>query len=207
MFHKNKYKKACVIGIGRSGRAAAVLLKKQGFDVLISEESFIEYADSFNLPSGVLVETGGHTKAVFESDFIVKSPGIFPASPVLLECKKRGIPVFSELETALAFAPKGITVFAVTGTNGKTTTTALLGEILDEHCRREGKGRQTYVSGNIGTPVSSVVQQLKKGDFLVIAKMSILAVILIILTQIMIIAVKKKVIRLSLALKDTSSAD
>ena len=168
MFHKNKYKKACIIGIGRSGRAAAVLLKKQGFEVLISEESFIEHADSFNLPAGVLVETGGHTKAVFESDFIVKSPGILPRSPVLQECKKRGIPVFSELEVALAFAPKDITVFAVTGTNGKTTTTSLLGEILDEHCQREGKGRQTYVSGNIGTPVSSVVQQLKPGDFLVI---------------------------------------
>ena len=168
MFHKNKYKKACVIGFGRSGRAVAALLKQQGYDVLISEEAFIEHVDSFNLPAGIVVETGGHTKAVFESDFIVKSPGIFPSSPVLLECKKRGIPVFSELETALAFAPKAVTVFAVTGTNGKTTTTSLLGEILDEHCQREGKGRQTFVSGNIGTPVSCVVSQLKPGDFLVI---------------------------------------
>ena len=168
MFHKNKYKKACVIGIGRSGRAVASLLHRQGYQVLISEEAFIEHVDSFKLPVAIAVETGGHTKAVFESDFIVKSPGILPTSPVLAECKKRKIPVFSELETALAFAPKHLAVFAVTGTNGKTTTTSLLGEILDEHCQREGRGRQTFVSGNIGTPVSTVVEQLRPEDFLVI---------------------------------------
>ncbi len=168
MFNKNKYKKACVVGIGKSGRGVACLLRERGYDVLISEEAFIPHVDSFQLPSGVRVETGGHTKAVFESDFVVKSPGIFPKSQVLLECKKRKIPVFSELETALAFAPKGVIVFAITGTNGKTTTTSLLGEILDEHCRREGKGRRAFTSGNIGTPVSSVVKELKEGDFLVI---------------------------------------
>lgn len=168
MFHKNKYKKACIIGLGRSGRAVAQLLFANGFDVLISEEAFIPHVDSFKLPAGIRVETGGHTSAVFESDFIVKSPGISPKSPVLTECKKRKIPVFSELETALAFAPTKLNIFAITGTNGKTTTTALLGEILDEFCTQEGRGRMTYVAGNIGMPVSSLVSKLNPEDFLVL---------------------------------------
>lgn len=168
MFRKNKYKKACIIGLGKSGRAVAQLLADNGYEVLISEETAIQEPALLKLPAGVRVETGGHTQAVFQSDFIVKSPGIFPKSPVLLECKKRKIPVFSELETALAFMPKGVRVFAVTGTNGKTTTTALLGEILDEHCRQSGSGARVFVCGNIGTPVSLIVPELKPGDNLVI---------------------------------------
>ena len=170
MFNQNKLKglKACVLGLGKSGRAAASLLAANGFEVLISEEAAMSHAGSFAFPAGVTVETGGHTDKIYECGFWIKSPGIFPQNPVLLEAKKRGIPVFSELEVALAFMPKPVRVFAVTGTNGKTTTTALLGAILQEHAARENKGRRVHICGNIGSPVSQCVAAVKPGDDIVI---------------------------------------
>lgn len=158
-------KKACVLGLGRSGREAAALLLRHGFSVLISEEHPVQPQ---GVPAGAEVETGGHTDKVFACDFFIKSPGIFPHSPVLEEAKKRGIPVFSELEVGLAFIPKNCTVLAVSGTNGKTTTTTLLGEILKEYCLQIKPEQHTFITGNIGAPVSGVADEMKEGDFLVI---------------------------------------
>lgn len=170
MFSKNKFKgkKACILGLGKSGRAAARLLAEFGCSVLISEEARIAHADSWQFPAGVEVETGGHTDKVFTCDFAVKSPGIFPKNPILLELKKRKIPVFSELEIALGFVDKRAQVFAVTGTNGKTTATTLLGEVLSEHVASQNTDRRVLVAGNIGSPVSSVAPLVKAGDFLVV---------------------------------------
>ena len=170
MFKREKLSgnRAGVLGLGKSGRAVATLLAQNGFDVLISEEAPVAHAESFLFPKGVRVETGGHSADLFKCNFWIKSPGILPHSHPLVEAKKQGIPVYSELETALAFMPKGIRVFAVTGTNGKTTTTALLGEILKLHAVREGKNRQVFVCGNIGSPVSLCANQVKKGDDVVI---------------------------------------
>lgn len=170
MFNKNKFKgkKACILGLGKSGRAAAQLLADFGCHVLISEEAPIARTDSFHLPPQIEVETGGHTDKVFACDFVIKSPGIFPKNPVLLELKKRKIPVFSELEIALNFVDKRAQVFAVTGTNGKTTATTLLGEVLSEHLSAQNTDRRVFVAGNIGAPVSSVAPQVKAGDFLVL---------------------------------------
>ncbi len=170
MFKKENFagKKACVLGFGRSGRAVAELLFANGFDVLISEQAVFPNAAAFHLSPGIEVEMGGHTDKVFECGFWVKSPGVLPFSPVLAEGKKRNIPVFSELETALSFVPKGVRVFAVTGTNGKTTTTTLLGDILKEDALNRGNNRRVYVCGNIGNPVSACASSIKKGDDLVI---------------------------------------
>lgn len=159
-----KGKKVCVLGLGKSGRAVASLLYTHGFEVLISEES---KQTPPALP-GIQVETGGHSPAVFTCDFFVKSPGIFSKSPVLLEAKKRKIPVFSELEVALAFMPKNIRLFAVTGTNGKTTTTSLLGEILKADAVRCGNNRQVHVCGNIGSPVSMASDAVREHDDVVL---------------------------------------
>lgn len=170
MFKKEKFagQKACVLGFGRSGRAVAELLFANGFDVLISDQSTFPNAGSFPVSKGIEVELGGHTDKVFECGFWVKSPGVLPFSPVLAAGKKRQIPVFSELETALAFMPKGVRVFAVTGTNGKTTTTTLLGEILKEDAVKHSHNRNVYVCGNIGSPVSGCAASAKKGDDVVI---------------------------------------
>lgn len=170
MFKPEKWigKKACVLGLGKSGRSAAELLASRGFSVLISEEAPVAHANRLSFIPGIEVETGGHSSRVFECDFWIKSPGIFPKNPVLLEAQKRGIPVFSELEVALAFMPSKVRVFAVTGTNGKTTTTALLGEVLKEDASCQKKGRQVFVCGNIGSPVSLCASQVKSGDDVVI---------------------------------------
>ncbi|MGN0024836.1 MAG: UDP-N-acetylmuramoyl-L-alanine--D-glutamate ligase [Candidatus Avelusimicrobium sp.] len=170
MFKKEKFtgQKACVLGLGKSGRAAAALLRANGFEVLISEEAAYDNISALTLPQGVEVEVGGHTEKVFSCGFWIKSPGIFPYSPILEEARKRKIPVFSELEVALSFMPKNIRVFAVTGTNGKTTTTALLGEILKEDALTRGIGRKVHVCGNIGSPVSACALDVKRGDDVVI---------------------------------------
>lgn len=154
--------------MGKSGRACAALLHGQGYQVLLSEEAPIAHIESFGLPPEIETESGGHTEKVFDCAFAVKSPGIFPGNAVLREYKKRHIPVFSELEVALAFAQKGCVVLAVSGTNGKTTTTTLVGEILQQHALEKGDGRNVFVTGNIGKPVSTVTPLVKKNDFLVI---------------------------------------
>lgn len=157
--------KACVLGSGKSGLAVAQLLADCGIDVLISDSNpNPQLKPSLHLD----VETGGHTAQVFACDFFIKSPGILPNSQVLQIAKAQGIPVFSELEVALSFLPKNVRVFAVTGTNGKTTTTALLGEILKYRAEQENKGQQVWVCGNIGSPVSQCVRKVQEGDVVVI---------------------------------------
>lgn len=157
--------KATVLGGGKSGQAAAQLLAAHGCDVLISDENTTALA----VPSAhITVESGGHTEQVFLADFIVKSPGIFPGSAVLLKARELGIPVFSELEVALSFLSPGVQILAVSGTNGKTTTTTLLGEILAKKFSRENQGGQVIVCGNIGNPISACVEKAQKGDALVI---------------------------------------
>lgn len=157
--------KAAVLGGGKSGQAVAQLLAAHGCDVLISDEN----TTSLAVPSAhITVEVGGHTDNVFLTDFIVKSPGVFPGSAVLLKARELGIPVFSELEVALSFLPAGVQVLAVTGTNGKTTTTTLLGEILAKKFSRENQGRKAIVCGNIGNPISACVEKVQAGDAVVI---------------------------------------
>ncbi len=159
-----KGKKACVLGLGKSGRAVASLLQAHGFDVLISEEAHIPAP----VLEGIKIETGGHSPDVFACDFWIKSPGIFPKNPVLIEAKKRNIPVFSELEVAISFLPKTARIFAVTGTNGKTTTTALLGEILKADAAVSSSKRKVHVCGNIGSPVSMCADLVGEQDDVVI---------------------------------------
>lgn len=163
---KVKGKKVCVLGFGRSGRAVAALLAHRGFQVLISESSTINHGPSYQLPPSIEIEGGGHTDKIFDCDFWIKSPGLSPRKPELLEAKKRGIPVFSELEVAIGCMPKGVRIFAVTGTNGKTTTTSLLGQILQLDA--QNKKRNVFVCGNIGNPVSNFADRVKTGDDVVI---------------------------------------
>lgn len=146
-------RKVLVVGMGRSGVAVAGLLKKKGAVVkvtdvrpelsLISEIRFLQ-------EQGILIEAGGHEEASFlESDLIVVSPGVRLDLLPLLNARARGIEIIGELELAFRFL-KG-RIIAVTGTNGKTTTTTLIGEILGK------AGYEVQVGGNIGTALSSFV--------------------------------------------------
>ena len=150
-----KGKKVLVVGLGKSGLAAALFLRHQGAQVTVSDVRSAE-ALAKDIPAlleeGIMVETGGHGLLTFRrQDLIVVSPGVPLNTPELVQVKSFGLPVIGELELAARFL-KG-KMLAITGSNGKTTTTALVGEILEK------AGIPTLVGGNIGVPVVSLIDQ------------------------------------------------
>ena len=163
-FRKNA--RACVLGFGRSGIACANLLRKAGFEVLLSELKVLppDAGRKAGLDPSVVLEYGGHSAEVLEADFVVKSPGIFPASEVISEIKDLKLPLFSELEVALSFCPP-CKVFAVTGTNGKTTTATLLYETLKAAALNGGGA---WLAGNVGKPLALLAGEIKEGDSVVL---------------------------------------
>ena len=160
-----KGKKALVIGAGKSGLACANLLAARGFAVLLSDEKpRAELKEKLKgLDRRVRVEAGGHGKAVFACGFAVKSPGMSHSNPLIKSLKKKGIPLFSEIEIALAFSRAG-KFLAVTGTNGKTTTTTLLGGIMAAALRPRGRA---LVCGNVGIPAAATAPKARPRDAVV----------------------------------------
>ena len=155
-----------MIGAGRSGAACANLLSSKSFKVLLTEEKSAEAVKEKlrGLSGRIEVETGGHGKAVFSCGFAVKSPGLSHSHPLISALKKKGIPVFSEIEVALAFSRAG-KLLAVTGTNGKTTTTVLLGEIMNAALR---PGARALVCGNVGIPAAEAAPEAGARDAVVL---------------------------------------
>ena len=150
-----KGKKVLVVGLGKSGLAAALFLRHRGAQVTVSDVRSAE-ALAKDIPAlleeGIMVEAGGHGLLTFRrQDLIVVSPGVPLDTPELAQVKRFGLPVIGELELAARFL-KGKSV-AITGSNGKTTTTSLLGEIL------EAAGFPTLVGGNIGVPVVALIEE------------------------------------------------
>lgn len=146
-------KRVTVVGAARSGIAAAELLARRGALVTLSDaRPSIADADRQRLElAGVALEVGGHGERTFgDADLIVTSPGVPPELPVLRNAKASGVPVIGEVE--LAFRWLNGRVIAVTGTKGKSTTTTLIGRMLDE------AGFTVAVGGNIGHPVSAQVE-------------------------------------------------
>jgi UDP-N-acetylmuramoylalanine--D-glutamate ligase len=158
--------KAAVLGLGKSGLAAARLLKAKGFQVFVSDKRPRPEVKAAlgRLAASVAWEGGGHSKRVRKAGFAVKSPGLPSGAPVLAELRAARVPVFSELELALAFCATP-DVIAVTGTNGKTTATALAAEIFRRGLPR---GRRALVAGNIGLPASGAAPRAKAKDVLVL---------------------------------------
>jgi UDP-N-acetylmuramoylalanine--D-glutamate ligase len=149
-----KGKKVLVVGLGKSGMAAALFLRHHGAKVTVSDvrsaESLAKEIPAL-LEEGIMVEAGGHGLLTFRrQDLIVVSPGVPLDTPELAQSQALGLPVIGELELAARFL-KG-KVLAVTGSNGKTTTTTLLGEIL------QAGGLPTLVGGNIGVPVIMLIE-------------------------------------------------
>jgi UDP-N-acetylmuramoylalanine--D-glutamate ligase len=144
-----------VLGLARSGRAAAELLRRAGADVYASDAASgdaVMHAASALEKIGVVVQQGGHDLArIARSALVVASPGIPPDAPPLAAARRAGVPIVGELEVALHFLPHQRYV-AITGTNGKTTTTAITHKLL------EGLGYDAVAAGNIGTPLSEVAQ-------------------------------------------------
>jgi UDP-N-acetylmuramoylalanine--D-glutamate ligase len=147
-------KTAVVVGLGRSGVAAANLLVARGARVIATDAAPREKASAAALAlegRGVELALGGHPAASFaHADFVVVSPGV-PAFPALVAFEQSGREVVGELELASRLIEGPIVL--VGGTNGKSTTTALVGAMF------EASGRRTFVGGNFGTPPAEVIGQ------------------------------------------------
>ncbi|MBS9334502.1 UDP-N-acetylmuramoyl-L-alanine--D-glutamate ligase [Fructobacillus sp. M1-13] len=158
-------KKVLVLGWAKSGRAAAKRLVELGADVTVANRDTIkEDVDVSELKqAGVtFIENDGAAALAADSDYLVKNPGIFYNHPIVEKAESLGIPVLTEVAVALSTFTGRLIV--VTGSNGKTTTTSLLGAML-QHDPSQGK---VVIAGNIGTPVCQVVGDLTEKDTLVL---------------------------------------
>src|ERR1700741_3964691 len=147
-------KRVLVVGLGKSGVASALFMQAHGARVTVSDtKSGDELRNEIPvlLDHGITVETGGHGDRTFRGqDLIVVSPGVPVGAPPLVQARALGEAVIGEIELASQFLRGPIV--AITGSNGKTTTTTLVGEILSK------SGRKTLVGGNIGPPAIALVE-------------------------------------------------
>jgi UDP-N-acetylmuramoylalanine--D-glutamate ligase len=157
-------KRVLVVGLGKSGVASALFMKAHGARVTVSDtKSGDELRNEIPvlLDNGITVETGGHGDRTFRGqDLIVVSPGVPVDAPPLVQARSLGETVIGEVELAAQFLPGPIV--AITGSNGKTTTTTLTGEILT------AAGFPALVGGNIGTPAISLAERAKPGTLIVL---------------------------------------
>jgi len=148
-----KGKRALVVGLGKSGIASAQFLAARGARVTVSDtrsQNELKAQIPALLDRGIAVETGGHGERTFrDQDLIVVSPGVPSDLPQLVRARAQGTRVIGEIELAAGFL-KG-KIVAITGSNGKTTTTTLCGDLIASSSKR------TLVGGNIGTPVILLV--------------------------------------------------
>src|SRR2546423_14410177 len=148
-------KRVLVVGLGKSGVASALFLHARGARVTVSDSKSEDQLRSEIprlLDQGITVETGGHGgRTLRTQDLIVVSPGAPVNVPQLAQARQLGIPVIGEIELAARFL-KG-KIVAITGSNGKTTTTALTGKVISTG------GMKALVGGNIGTSATSMVEE------------------------------------------------
>lgn len=160
-----KNKTVLVIGAAKSGLAAAIFLAQQGNKVYLNELKTIEEVEKDCLTkletAGVTVICGHHGELErIKPQLIIPSPGVPLSIPLIAQARELNIPVWSEMELASRYCQAPFVV--ITGTNGKTTTTALIGQIM------EGAGRNTFVGGNIGVPFITKADELKPEDVAVL---------------------------------------
>ena len=159
-----KEKKVAVLGVGKTGLATARFLAGRGARIAVTD---VKPASAWgealtvleNLQTDLTLAPYG-PEILTGVDWVIPSPGIYPANPILIEAIRRGIPVLSELELASRFLTTPIV--AITGTNGKTTVTSLTGEIL------RAAGKKVFVGGNIGAPLIGYVDGPQEADWAVV---------------------------------------
>ncbi len=157
-------RKVLVVGLGRSGRAVVRVARDLGARVAVSDkakrEDLAEVLRDLG-PAVDQVETGGHSPALFRwADLIVVSPGVPLADPVFAIAREAGAEIIGEVE--FAFRYLDCPLLGITGTNGKSTTTALLGAIM------QASGKKVFVGGNLGTPLIEAVENRVEYDFAVV---------------------------------------
>jgi len=159
-------KQVTVVGGARSGRAVAQLLAEAGANVFLTEqgpptEGLEEALDA----TGVDYEFEGHTSRALDANMFVLSPGVPTQSNIAQQALRSGIPMYSEIEAASWFCDAPIV--AITGTNGKTTTTSLTGHVF-RNALVDDRDRETLVAGNIGFPFSDYVTDVAPQDVVVL---------------------------------------
>lgn len=159
-----KGKTVTVVGLGNSGINAARLLAGAGAHVRATDAQdtpSTQAAARALRDNGVETETGGHTEGfIVSSELVVLSPGVEPSSPAVRWAKKAKIPIIGEMELGYRFC-KG-KIIAITGTNGKSTVTTLIGKML------EASGKDTVICGNIGNSLCGEVGHIKDTAWVVL---------------------------------------
>lgn len=158
-------KKIIILGMAKSGYEVAKLLIKYTKDIVINdfkEDQELERVNELK-QLGIKVILGNHPDDLItkDIDFIIKNPGIKNDHKYVLKAMEYNIPVINEVEVAYLFFPKDITLIGITGSNGKTTTTTLIYEII------KGANMSVHLTGNIGYPLSSFVSKIKSKDIVV----------------------------------------
>lgn len=160
-----KNEKVLVLGLAKSGFSAAKLLHRLGALVTVNDGKPFEENPAAQdlLEDGIRVITGSHPIELLDEDFslMVKNPGIPYSNPLVEKAKSLHIPILTEVELAYQIAE--CPIIGITGTNGKTTTTTMIGLLLNQN-REKGKA---YLAGNIGFPASEVAQKAEVNDDIV----------------------------------------
>ncbi len=158
-------KKVTVVGMARSGVAAALLCQREGARVTVTDQrSAAQLGATLAdlVAGGARQALGGHDLADFEgADLVVVSPGVPMALPEIQAARRAGVPVWGEIELGWRFLPPGTPVVAITGTNGKSTTTALTGALVGAH-------RPTFTGGNLGTPLCALLLSGERAEAVVL---------------------------------------
>lgn len=158
-------KKIIILGMAKSGYEVAKILYKYTKDIVINdlkEDQELEHINELK-ELGIKVILGDHPDDLITKDvnFIIKNPGIKNDHKYVLQAKEYNIPVINEVEVAYLLLPKDITLIGITGSNGKTTTTTLIYEII------KSANMPVHLTGNIGYPLSAFVNKIKAKDIVV----------------------------------------
>ena len=165
MFRNNK---VLILGFARSGYEAAKVLIKRGNEVYLNdskEESLMDKNQVEELRSlGVKLVFGSHPDDLLDSSFnyLIKNPGVPIDHKYVLQARELGVEVINEVEMAYKLLPDDVSIIGITGTNGKTTTTTITYEIMHKLF-----GDKVHLAGNIGYPLSSILDKVKSGDIIV----------------------------------------
>ena len=165
MFKDNKI---FILGLARSGYQAAKILIERGNEVILNDGKEEEKLDKEQIKElrdlGVKLVFGSHPDDIFDEsfDYLIKNPGVPIDHKYVLKAKELNIEVINEVEMAYRLLPEDVKIIAITGTNGKTTTTTLAYEIM-----KKAYGEQVFLAGNIGYPLCSILNDVKSGDIIV----------------------------------------
>lgn len=158
-------KKILILGAAKSGLAVAKLLAHKNNDITLSDINELKEEDQKMLKDlGIkVVITPNQCDLIDASyDLVIKNPAIMSTSDIVKKIESLKLRCENEIEVAYHFLPSDVTIIGVTGSNGKTTTTTIIYELLKRH------GKNVVLGGNIGYPLSSVIDQVKSGDILLL---------------------------------------